>query len=124
MRSTATCRRLEGKQRSGIPVDVRRKITDLILEAKKTLKIDIRSPVWLVSVYVRWSKGLCVGSRVLATRCGTDRLRGVCSELELPYIPKQVLDCIFINTLIADRNLLDEVDPGIGRMGQVCCPKA
>jgi hypothetical protein len=44
--------------------------------------------------------------------------------LELPYIPKQVLDCIFINTLIADRNLLDEVDPGIGRMGQVCRPKA
>lgn len=44
------------------------------------------------------------------------------SELELPYVPKQVLDCIFINTLIADRNLLDEVDPAIGRMGQVRCP--
>lgn len=42
------CRRLEGKQRSGIPVDVRRKITELILEAKKTLKIDIRLLVWLL----------------------------------------------------------------------------
>jgi len=54
----------------------------LILEAKRTLSIDI-------------------------------------SELELPYIPKQVLDCIFIDHLIADKNLLDEVDPAIGRMGNL-----
>ena len=37
------------------------------------------------------------------------RLQIDISELELPYIPKQVLDCVFIESLIADRNLLDEV---------------
>ena len=39
--------------------------------------------------------------------------------MELPYIPKQVLDCLFINSLTADRNLLDEVDPALGRMGNL-----
>ena len=75
-------RRLEGKQRAGIAADTRRKIAELILDAKRTLSIDI-------------------------------------SELELPYIPKQVLDCLFIDHLIADKNQLDEVDPGIGRMGNL-----
>ena len=41
------------------------------------------------------------------------------SELELPYIPKQVLDCVYIEQLLADKNLLDEVDPAIGRMGNL-----
>jgi len=61
---------------------VRRKLADLILDAKKTLKIDI-------------------------------------SGLDLPYIPKQVLDCLFIDHLIADKNQLDEVDAAIGRMGNL-----
>jgi len=61
---------------------VRRKVADLILDAKKTLKIDI-------------------------------------SGLDLPYIPKQVLDCLSIDHLIADKNQLDEVDPAIGRMGNL-----
>ena len=56
---------------------------------------------------------------LLATPNPNPESRGASSELELPYIPKQVLDCIFINALIADRNQLDEVDPAIGRMGQV-----
>jgi hypothetical protein len=30
-----------------------------------------------------------------------------------------VLDCIFIDHLIADKNLLDEIDPAIGRMGNL-----
>lgn len=81
-KQTHTHRRLEGKQRSGIAAETRRKIAELILEAKRTLSIDI-------------------------------------SELELPYIPKQVLDCIFIDHLIADKNLLDEIDPAIGRMGNL-----
>ena len=41
------------------------------------------------------------------------------SELELPYIPKQVLDCVYLEQLLADKNLLDEVDPAIGRMGNL-----
>lgn len=71
--------RLQGKQRSGIPLEVRRKILKGIQEGKRTLKLDI-------------------------------------SNLELPYISKQVTDATFLEELYADHNLLDEIEGSIGRL--------
>lgn len=71
--------RVQGKARTGIPIEVRRKILKGIQDAKKTLVLDI-------------------------------------SDMQLPYISKQVTDASFLEVLIADKNLLDEVEGSIGRL--------
>ena len=41
------------------------------------------------------------------------------SDLGLPYIPKNVTDSIYITELIADHNLLDEIEHVLGRLAQL-----